>query len=405
MVVRELFFFYFEDVRGLTRTICFALAIVILVPVWGDKPVVVLRDSSPAGTLTVKNIETYLYISTDQLADLGGGKRYFAPKKFKESLRLWGSRVVFSPENPFVVIDGVPYNMGLPTKLDSDGLMVPLAGFFESFALATNSRISIGTDTIRITTAGTSQSGESSAQEEQKPAAKDITGQKSRQKKLIVVDPGHGGKDPGAIGPSGIREKDITLAIAKYLKSELESRGYQVVLTRESDRFITLSDRSKLANQLHADMFISIHCNASKNKNSCGTQGFYLSPAKTSEARATAALENKVLLIEDNPIIDNLDELQFIMADMLQSAYQRESSILAYVIEQNISRRTGLEARGPEGAGFYVLYGTYMPSVLVETAFISNPEEEKFLSKPKNQKKIAEAIADGIDQFFQNINH
>jgi len=220
-----------------------------------------------------------------------------------------------------------------------------------------------------------------------------------------VVDPGHGGKDPGAIGPSGIREKDITLAIAKYLKSELESRGYQVVLTRESDKFVTLSDRSKLANQLHADMFISIHCNASKNKNSCGTQGFYLSPAKTSEARATAALENKVLLIEDNPIIDNLDELQFIMADMLQSAYQRESSILAYVIEQNISRRTGLEARGPEGAGFYVLYGTYMPSVLVETAFISNPEEEKFLSKPKNQKKIAEAIADGIDQFFQNINH
>ncbi|MCD6531474.1 N-acetylmuramoyl-L-alanine amidase, partial [bacterium] len=138
--------------------------------------------------------------------------------------------------------------MGLPTKLDSDGLMVPLAGFFESFALATNSRVIIGADTIRITTAGASQSGESSAQEEQKPAVKDITGQKSREKKLIVVDPGHGGKDPGAIGPSGIREKDITLAIAKYLKSELESRGYQVVLTRESDKFITLSDRSKLAN-------------------------------------------------------------------------------------------------------------------------------------------------------------
>ena len=365
---------------------------------------VVMLNGKPSGTVTPKNIDGYLYISTDQIVSLGDGKRYFAPKKFKESLRLWGTQVVFSPENPFVVIDGVPYNMGLPTVLDSEGLMVPMAGFFEAFALATNSQTVIAADTIKInqiSTAGKSEdSGIDTSTQTNKPSSSP-----GRARKLIVIDPGHGGKDPGAIGPSGVREKDITLAIAKYLKSELQSRGYDVVLTRESDKFIPLSERSKLANKLHADMFISIHCNASKSKSSHGTQGFYLSPAKTTEARATAALENKVLLMEDNPIIDNLNELQFIMADMVQSAYQRESSILAYIIEQNIARKTGLEPRGPEGAGFYVLYGTFMPAVLVETGFISNPQEEKFLSKPQNQRKIAEAIADGIDQFFENVNH
>ncbi len=367
--------------------------------------IAVVKESEVVGKIVPETVDGYHYVSTDQLVAIGGGKRYFAPTKFKESLRMWGTRVVFSPENPFVVIDGVPYNMGLPTRLTHSGLMVPLTGFFESFGLATNSQVIISEDTIKISSGGKAITGENQVGETKETPTNKPAPPEKRSHKLIVIDPGHGGKDPGAIGPSGIREKDIVLAIAKYLKDELESRGYQVVLTRENDRFIPLSERSKTANKLHADLFISIHCNASKNRKSHGTQGFYLSPAKTSDARATAALENKVLLIEDNPIIDNLDELQFIMADMVQSAYQRESSILAYIIEQNISKKTGLEARGPEGAGFYVLYGTYMPSVLVETAFISNPKEEKFLSKPKNQKKIAQAIADGVDQFFQNINH
>ncbi|RKZ33592.1 hypothetical protein DRQ33_03915, partial [bacterium] len=220
---------------------------------------------------------------------------------------------------------------------------------------------------------------------------------------LIILDPGHGGKDPGAIGPSGIREKDITLSICKYLKSELEKRNFDVQLTRDSDVFIPLADRTKMANNAKADIFLSVHCNASNKPTSNGTQGFYLSPAKTDEARTTAALENKALLLEDDPIIDQLDELQFIMADMVQTTYQRESSILSYIIEQNVSKKLDIVARGPQGAGFYVLYGAFMPAALIEVAFISNKAEEQILSLPKNQQKIASAIAEGVEQFWENI--
>ena len=374
-----------------------------------NNSIVVMRDGKNVGILTPDTIDGYLYISTDQLVTIGGGPRYFARKKFKESMRLWGTRVVFSPENPFAVVDGTPYNLGLPVRLDKDGLMIPLTGFFETFALATNYRMIFHSDTIELTSIEQSRSEISGTTETESVSQtppkneNENSARKKGKKGLIVIDPGHGGKDPGAIGPSGIREKDITLAIAKDLKNELESRNYEVVLTRDSDVFIPLSDRSKLANKLKADLFISIHCNASKKSGPHGTQGFYLSPAKTNEARAAAALENKSLLMEDDPIIDNLDELQYIMADMVQSTYQRESSILSYIIEQNISKETNLEARGPQGAGFYVLYGTYMPAVLIETAFISNKKEESFLTLPKNQRKIAEAIADGIDQFWENI--
>ena len=371
--------------------------------------IVVLRDNESAGILFPMVSDGYLYISTDQLVTIGGGPRYFANEKFKESIRMWGTRVVFSPENPFAVIDGTPYNLGLPVRLSKNGLMVPFTGFFEAFALAAHNKIIFHTDTVKLSSIEQNFSEipettetESVSQTPTKRENKNSTRNEGK-KGLIVIDPGHGGKDPGAIGPSGIREKDITLVIAKDLKNELENRGYKIILTRDSDIFISLADRSKLANKLKADLFVSIHCNASKKKEPHGTQGFYLSPAKTDEARAAAALENKSLLIENDPIIDNLSELQYIMADMVQSTYQRESSILSYIIEQNISKEANLEARGPQGAGFYVLYGNYMPAVLIETAFISNKKEEKFLTLPNNQKKIANAIADGIDQFWGNI--
>ncbi|MCD6418340.1 N-acetylmuramoyl-L-alanine amidase [bacterium] len=372
---------------------------------------VVIYDGVSKGTVEPIIVNNFRYIGTDQIVRIGDGKRYYATKKFKESVRLWGSRVVFSPENPYVVIDGTPYNMGLPTKLDRKGLLVPLEGFFKSFAAATGHSIELTDSSIELSiTEGTSESAYNKIDESPSESPKSQLLERKRKseeetkyKGVIVIDAGHGGKDPGAIGPSGIREKDITLPIAKYLRDELKLLGFDAKLTRYSDVFIPLSKRTEIANKLNADMFISIHCNASKKSSSNGTQVFYLSPARTDEARATAALENQSLLLEDEPIIDNIDELQYIMADIAQSAHQRESSILAYIVEQNLADSIGTIARGPAGAGFYVLYGTYMPAILVETAFISNPDEEKMIALPKNQKKIAKAIAAGIAQFVENI--
>ncbi len=357
----------------------------------GDE-IVVFRDGKPVATLRVTVIDSYAYVSTDQLLRLGEGGRYFAPKKFKESIRLWGRRVVFSPESPFVVVDGTPYNLGLPTLLHREGLLVPLRGFVRAFAQAVGATLSWRGDTVFFASGGQKQP---SAEREAKKA--------EAKRGVVVIDPGHGGKDPGAVGPSGVREKDVVLSIAKYLRDELEELGFDAVLTRYGDVFLPLSERTQIANRAGADIFVSVHCNAGRSASAHGTQVFYLSPSRTDEARAAAALENRALLLEDQPIVDNLDELKYIMVDMVQSAQQRESSILAYIIEQNLSDLTGLEARGPEGAEFYVLYGAFMPAVLVETAFISNADEEKFLAQPQNQRKIARAIAKGIEQFWENI--
>ncbi len=373
--------------------------------------IAVIYDGAPKGTLVPITVDGFDYITTDGIVQIGEGGRYYAPKKFKESIRLWGSRVVFSPENPYVVIDGTPYNMGLPTKLHSDGLLVPINGFFKAFASATGHKLLTKDNSIELSRTGEIASPTTIIEdkaspeeiEQEKPRTTKKTKRGKKVKGVIVIDAGHGGKDPGAIGKSGVREKDITLPVAKYLRDELEGIGFDAILTRYSDVFLPLSQRTQIANKSNADMFVSIHCNASKKSSSNGTQVFYLSPAKTDDARAAAALENQALLLEDQPIVDNIDELQYIMADLAQSAHQRESSILAYIVEQNLADSIGTIARGPAGAGFYVLYGAFMPAVLVETAFLSNASEEKLLSLPQNQKKIAKGIAAGIAQFYENI--
>ena len=218
---------------------------------------------------------------------------------------------------------------------------------------------------------------------------------------VIVVDPGHGGEDEGAIGQSGTKEKDINLKISKKLKTLLEKAGFEVILTRDDDRFIPLSDRTKIANEAGADMFVSIHCNASeKNKNARGHLSFFLSDAKTDQARAAAALENSAIRFENqNSQRGYVSDIDFILLDMVQNEFLKESADLAALIEQSIDKDTKIENRGVDQAGFFVLNKAYMPSVLVETAFISNKQDEKMLKSDKTQENIAEAITEAIKSF------
>ncbi len=217
---------------------------------------------------------------------------------------------------------------------------------------------------------------------------------------LIVIDPGHGGRDPGAIGPTGKKEKDITLAIAKKLKRILERKlRVKVVLTRDRDVFVPLLERAKIANRLGADLFISIHCNSGRNRHASGVETYFLSEARTEWERAVAAYENSAIKYELEDKLDTTDILKYILMDMAQTEFLKESQDLALFIQQSLAKATKKVDRGVKQAGFYVLFGAYMPAVLVEVGFLSNKKEERLLSSRKYQEKIAYGIYRGIKKF------
>ena len=218
---------------------------------------------------------------------------------------------------------------------------------------------------------------------------------------VIVIDPGHGGQDSGAMGKSGLVEKEVTLDIAKRLKDLLKKeKGLKVILTRETDELIPLEERTQIANRNGADLFISIHTNASRKRTARGCETFFLASAKNDEARAVAALENSSIRFEHKEQTgQNLDDLDFILMDLVQSEYLKESSDFATIIQEQLKKKLSTPNRGVNQAGFVVLNKAYMPAVLVETAFISNEKEAALLKKGSFRQKIAQALYLSIKEF------
>lgn len=216
---------------------------------------------------------------------------------------------------------------------------------------------------------------------------------------LIVIDPGHGGKEQGAVGPTGIKEKDICLAIAKELEKLINESGLRAILTRSRDCNISLEERTAIANRYQADLFISIHANASPRPSTRGIETYFLSlEASDDEARMVAVLENKAFGFEGKAI-EELGDLEFILWDMAQTEYLEESSQLAELIQVYLVQFLNSEDRGVKQAPFYVLMGVAMPAVLVEVGFISNPLEGERLSSGYIQEKTARALLKGILSF------
>lgn len=211
----------------------------------------------------------------------------------------------------------------------------------------------------------------------------------------IVVDAGHGGKDPGAVGPNGTLEKEITLSLARKIAARLrETLGCDVVLTRDRDIFLPLEERTAIANKVGADLFISVHANAAPNRQAYGIETYYLNFSKNDKAAAVAARENGTSLKE-------VSDLEQILFDLMANSKINESSRLAAEIQKAlIGRLNGQfdEVRdlGVRQGPFYVLLGATMPSVLVEAAFISHPREERRLVSRKYQEETAEAIAEAV---------
>jgi len=218
--------------------------------------------------------------------------------------------------------------------------------------------------------------------------------------KRIVVDPGHGGESPGAVGRRGTHEKVVVLDLARRLKKKLDRQGFEVILTRDSDEFVSLADRSKTGNGSKADLFISIHANASPNRAACGLETYFLSDAKTDWERAVAARENAALEVDEPGAGPSAGgDVGLILADLAQNEYLIESSELAACVQEKTVPWARIKDRGVRQANFYVLRNNFMPAVLVEVGFLSNSSEEKLLRQSDHRERLAEGICRGITEF------
>jgi N-acetylmuramoyl-L-alanine amidase len=231
-----------------------------------------------------------------------------------------------------------------------------------------------------------------------------------RSRRLVVVDAGHGGNDPGMRGPlSGgprVTEKAVTLAVAKRVGAALNRRGIDVKYTRTTDTLIALSDRGRIANDAHADLFVSIHVNAANPrwKDPAAARGFetyFLAEAKTEDARRVEQMENEVVKFEARTASRAGDPLSFILNDMAQNEHLRESNELAELIQRRLGGVHPGPSRGVKQAGFRVLVTAFMPAVLVEIGFGTNASEASYMTDPARMDELSAAISDAVLEYLK----
>ena len=218
----------------------------------------------------------------------------------------------------------------------------------------------------------------------------------------VVVDPGHGGHDPGAVGPNGLQEKDVVLAIGLKLRELFkEELGLDVVMTRSTDVFIPLEERTAIANKVNADLFLSVHANAAPNRLASGIETYYLNLAKTDKVAQLAAKENGTSL-------EKVSILQAILFDLMANYKLNDSAHLADEVQKALHKKirasySDVKNLGVKQGPFYVLVGATMPSILVETAFLSNATEESRLKDPAYLEMSAEGILEGVRSYIMSL--
>jgi N-acetylmuramoyl-L-alanine amidase len=233
-------------------------------------------------------------------------------------------------------------------------------------------------------------------------------GRSSADARVVILDPGHGGADAGKIAANGLREKDVTLAIALRLASVLSERGYEVHLTRTRDALVPLDERPRMANRWKDDrpaaLFLSIHANSADSRHAVGFETFFLAEARTEEERRAAERENASVRFESGPAAP-ISELDYILNALRDDFYQRASNDLAQVVQEQFGAFHPGRDRGVKQAAFRVLLGARMPAILVEVGFLSNPREARLLSTVEFQRRLADGIAEAVDRFFDRHAH
>jgi N-acetylmuramoyl-L-alanine amidase len=226
--------------------------------------------------------------------------------------------------------------------------------------------------------------------------------------RVVVIDPGHGGRDPGKIGPNGLREKDVTLLISQRLAAVLRDRGYEVHLTRTTDTLIALPTGPAWPTEWRGDRPVACSSPSTPTRRPTAARGFetfFLSEARTEDERRVAEMENAAIRFEDDPVVPTGNGLDQILNNLRSDFLMRASHDLAAAMQEKMAAFHPGPNRGVKRAGFYVLVGAIMPAVLIETAFISNREEADLLGTQAFQQKVAWGIADGVDEFFRRNEH
>lgn len=236
-----------------------------------------------------------------------------------------------------------------------------------------------------------------------------VCAQKKKDDFVLVIDPGHGGEDPGAVGKKGTKEKNVNMSVSRLFGNLIEKEFPEVKIiytrTEKKDVKVPLMQRAKIANNAKADLFISVHSNASKNRAAKGCQTFTLGSGSDAEAKAAAMYENQVILLEENfeqvyKGFDPNSSESYIIFELIRGHDMEKSISCAEHIQENMVSSSRLVDRGVSSAGFLVLHKTVMPSILVELGFISNLEEEKYLASKKGQTELAEGLFEGFSNYY-----
>lgn len=351
---------------------------------------VTVRNGEKSSSVTVLLIDRGPVVDADALADaLGGEVEMRSRDEFVVAVA--GVRVAVTASVPFVRIGNQTLPLTADPVLRAGKLYLPYS-FVSDFL----PRIAVGVtfDTRRAVL------------QRQIVATPPPTKPRTF---TVVVDAGHGGPDRGMHGPIGadweIREKDITLDVSLALRDVLAERGVSVVMTRSTDTLIALSDRGRIANAKKGDVFLSIHVNAANPKwkqpgAARGFETYFLSEARTEDARRVEAMENEVVKYEIASDVSRDDPLSFIVHDMEQNQHLRESSELAATVQGALGKMHPGPNRGVKQAGFRVLVTAFMPAVLVEIGFGTNAAEARYLRDPRRQREIANAIADATMEYL-----
>lgn len=215
----------------------------------------------------------------------------------------------------------------------------------------------------------------------------------------VVIDAGHGGKDPGAIGRNGVKEKDITLDVARRLKGELEDKGIDVIMTRLSNSFISLSRRCEIANSSNADLFISIHVNANRARRIQGFEVYCLREFSDSAISKLVYSGDADYLFKGMAMDNSSKNVKAILLDMIYTQNRGQALTLARCISSSAAKEVSLKNRGIKGANFFVLKNTHIPAILIEIGYISNSVEERYLRSSFYRQQLAESIASGLLNF------
>ena len=342
--------------------------------------------------------EQKYYISVNNFSDVLLNKNFTNNDTEKIIIYFVDTKIKITANISFIIINDKPYQLQNNVFQRKGEYYVPLDDFLVLLTQHTNTSYSMNYNSMSINLSSVIQNSPIDR-------TTDLIKEKKKwQFDTIIIDPGHGGKDPGSVGYKGTKEKDIVLDVSKRLARKIQKNlRVKTILTRDEDVFIRLQDRTKFANTNEGDLFISIHVNSNESKKPYGFETYLLKPGRNQEAINVALRENSVIELEGNKFEQLTDE-QLIQATIAQSGFVQYSEKFAALVQEEIDKRVQSRNRGVKQAGFYVLMGASMPNVLIELGYISNPNEEKKLNSSSYRDMLATSIYYAILEYQKILN-